>query len=393
MSFDVCWEALDASLADSIRNFLNDHFSSSALTLPEYVGDIVVNRFDFGSVPPDVSVSDMADPWVEFYLDEDLEEQDDDDDGRRDNDIENNDDDEGMMASRQNTFDNRTSTGTDNHSSIYTYSNSLHSQHSDPETRSLRDEIRARRINAKRGDLDLQLTLTLRYDGDMTLEISANMFINSPTPKFLILPVSITLKQCKMDAKVHVAFLSQLNRVFITLEPIPSSIPPPQDTQPAPLTTPVASPPPTQFPFSFQSHPSHSPHVPSAQHTAVPPLPSPHSTSTNQPAPTILKDITIESSIGAENKHVMKNVGKIEKFILEQTRKGIESMFQWPNYHVIDLVGNGKGNGDEENGIRRSGADAESLNFSLSTSSTSPPRSAFSYSYPHPPPSFQGLER
>ncbi|CAJ0640052.1 13298_t:CDS:2 [Entrophospora sp. SA101] len=50
-----------------------------------------------------------------------------------------------------------------------------------------------------------------------------------------------------------------------------------------------------------------------------------------------LKDVHIESEIGDKEKQVLKNVGKLEKFIVNQLRKLIEEDFVFPSYHSIDL--------------------------------------------------------
>ena len=51
----------------------------------------------------------------------------------------------------------------------------------------------------------------------------------------------------------------------------------------------------------------------------------------------ILPNLTFESEVGEHEKHVLKNVGKVEKFVAEVIRKGLEDELVYPNYYTIDL--------------------------------------------------------
>ncbi|EST07527.2 Mitochondrial distribution and morphology protein 12 [Kalmanozyma brasiliensis GHG001] len=53
----------------------------------------------------------------------------------------------------------------------------------------------------------------------------------------------------------------------------------------------------------------------------------------------VLPQLTFESEVGEHEKHVLKNVGKVEKFVAEVIRKGLEDELVYPNYYTIDLPG------------------------------------------------------
>ncbi|KAG0340881.1 Mitochondrial distribution and morphology protein 12 [Podila humilis] len=56
------------------------------------------------------------------------------------------------------------------------------------------------------------------------------------------------------------------------------------------------------------------------------------------PSESILSNVRIESQVGDEQKQaVLKNVGKIERFVLEQMRKFITEDFVYPSYHSVKL--------------------------------------------------------
>jgi distribution and morphology protein 12 len=44
----------------------------------------------------------------------------------------------------------------------------------------------------------------------------------------------------------------------------------------------------------------------------------------------ILKSAVVESEVGQADKHVLKNVGKVEKFVLEVARKTLENEIVFP---------------------------------------------------------------
>ncbi|PWN47500.1 hypothetical protein IE53DRAFT_390356 [Violaceomyces palustris] len=55
------------------------------------------------------------------------------------------------------------------------------------------------------------------------------------------------------------------------------------------------------------------------------------------PGTKILPSLSFESEVGQADKHALKNVGKVEKFIAECLRKGIEDELVFPNFYTIDL--------------------------------------------------------
>ena len=60
----------------------------------------------------------------------------------------------------------------------------------------------------------------------------------------------------------------------------------------------------------------------------------------NKPIPAgqrLLPSIDIESEIGQADKHVLKNVTRVERFIQDVIRKTVEEELVFPNYHTIVL--------------------------------------------------------
>ena len=51
----------------------------------------------------------------------------------------------------------------------------------------------------------------------------------------------------------------------------------------------------------------------------------------------LLPNIFIESEIGQADKHVLKNVTRVEKFIQDVIRKTVEEELVFPNFHTLVL--------------------------------------------------------
>ena len=71
MSFDINWEKLttDNQINDSIKNFLHEQFQS--LQLPSYISNLEVVDFKLGTIPPEITIRHIGDPFEEFYANPD----------------------------------------------------------------------------------------------------------------------------------------------------------------------------------------------------------------------------------------------------------------------------------------------------------------------------------
>jgi hypothetical protein len=71
MSVDVDWSKLDDSLAEKVKDFLNEQFKK--ITKPSFIGEVQVVKFDWGTEPPQIEITHITEPLDEFYAD-DLED-------------------------------------------------------------------------------------------------------------------------------------------------------------------------------------------------------------------------------------------------------------------------------------------------------------------------------
>src|SRR5436305_8978159 len=72
MSVDINWQTLTAGpdgkiLSDTIRDFIHEKFQQ--VPLPNFIQSVRVVSFDLGTVPPDIEIQDITDPYPEFYED------------------------------------------------------------------------------------------------------------------------------------------------------------------------------------------------------------------------------------------------------------------------------------------------------------------------------------
>ncbi|KAI5785942.1 hypothetical protein EDC01DRAFT_662155 [Geopyxis carbonaria] len=70
MSIDLQWEAFTAGpgsevRAERIRAFVHEKFQ--LVPFPKFIKSVQVHSFSFGTIPPDIEIKDICDPYAEFY--------------------------------------------------------------------------------------------------------------------------------------------------------------------------------------------------------------------------------------------------------------------------------------------------------------------------------------
>ena len=81
MSIDVDWSKLTSGaegleLAETVRAFIHDRFQHVAL--PRFIRSVEVHYFEFGDQPPTIELKDVCDPIPDFYEDEEDDSEEDD---------------------------------------------------------------------------------------------------------------------------------------------------------------------------------------------------------------------------------------------------------------------------------------------------------------------------
>lgn len=147
---------------------------------------------------------------------------------------------------------------------------------------------------------DLQVVARVKYSGDVQMVLTAEILLDYPMPSFVGIPLKLSITGMAFDGVAIVAYIRKRMH-FCFLDPEDA------DTLVGEHVT--------------QDETSHDP---STWNKAKKP-----------PADVgLLKEIHIESEIGRQEsgKVVLKNVGKVEKFVLEQVRRIFEEEFVFPSF-------------------------------------------------------------
>ncbi|RHZ54063.1 hypothetical protein Glove_431g28 [Diversispora epigaea] len=369
MSFDIFWEKLDNEMAKKVQDILTNHFRNSA-NKPSFIGDIVISDFHFGTLPPSIEINNITDPFPEFYLPDnsivDLDTNNNNNNNNNNNSNNNNNNNNsnnnnnngsgsgsgsgsgngngGIGLSRMNSA-NSTASGLSNsygiggiggigttstnsigfsssiiddyHNSEYLYYQQRllreQQQHHLPYNHHLLhstsppsllpslllphhhlgeniidnfdnvDSFESMMIpeeveevsSIKKHDTDAQLHISIDYKGDMRMIITTELYMNYPSMMFMSLPIRLTITGFEFSATAVIAYLKRRIN-FCFLEP-------------------------------------------------------------KNPEESLLKEVHIESEVGDKEKQVLKNIGKLERFIVDQLRKFIDEELIFPSYHSIEL--------------------------------------------------------
>lgn len=153
---------------------------------------------------------------------------------------------------------------------------------------------------------DMQVVFHVKYSGDVRLAMTADVFLDYPMPSFVGIPLKLTITGLTFDGVGILAYIKRKAHLCFLA---------PEDAEAlVGLDVDLSSP---------DEHPSE--------------VGASTVKDTASVAPRIgglIEDIKIESEMGEteSGKQVLKNVGKIEKFILEQVQRIFEDEFVYPSF-------------------------------------------------------------
>lgn len=166
-----------------------------------------------------------------------------------------------------------------------------------------------------RQDTDVQMQMRLRYHGPCEIIIHTELSLNYPAPSFLTLPIKLRVHAMDIDATAVIAYLSSKVCVCVCQHGEDGQMP----VFALPLKSPMSA-------------------MVTSPMSMVPLLMSPTTSIAQQHYPFQL-DLRIESDIGDQaSEQVLKNVGKIEKFLVEHLRRYLLEHYLFPKFHSTYLV-------------------------------------------------------
>lgn len=370
MSLDLAWDKLDGILAQKLVDLLNKQLST--VQRPSFIGPVEVIGLDFGTVCPDIEIVDMRDIYRDFLEDDGSSEgkaaneggleQDEDYEwvSRRDAGLQRTATFEnhltphrsfgippgpgGMTMSVPNLADMRPGLGIGGVHGIHSRGGSLaasmysplHTPYASawrgsfggsaapspmpsgsPERtpESLSPEQSPSRPSAEvpvppppSSHPNIQLHLRVLHHSDLRLSITTSLLINYPAPLFLSLPIKLAVTGLEFTGEVVVAYegASQKRRVHFCLL---------DDLDPYGLST-------------SRGSSNSGDDGDDAGAAASKPLPV---------GQRLFPSIFIESEIGQADKHVLRNVTRVERFIQDVIRKTVEDELVFPNFHTLVL--------------------------------------------------------
>ncbi|PGH28172.1 hypothetical protein AJ80_00062 [Polytolypa hystricis UAMH7299] len=150
---------------------------------------------------------------------------------------------------------------------------------------------------------DFQVLCRVKYAGDIKLSLTAEILLDYPMPSFVGLPLKLNITGLTFDGVAVLAYIRRrLHFCFLS----------PEDADTL---------------LGDDSGTSNDPHPRANEGSPLP-------TSPRRIHPSLLREIRVESEIGRKEngKQALKNVGKVENFVLEQVRRIFEEEFVYPSY-------------------------------------------------------------
>jgi len=159
---------------------------------------------------------------------------------------------------------------------------------------------------------DLQLHLLVSWHSDLRLTLTTSLRINYPSPLFMSLPIKLSVTGLVFTGELAVAYEGGRRVHLCVLD----------DLDPyGPSARRYAG-------SHSQGNSTPSDPEGDGDGLAAKPLPV---------GQRLLPEIFIESELGQADKHVLKNVTRVEKFIQDAIRKTVEEELVFPNFHTLVL--------------------------------------------------------
>ncbi|KAG8739611.1 Mitochondrial distribution and morphology protein 12, partial [Ceratobasidium sp. 428] len=378
MSVDLAWDQLQQSLADSLASALNRTLAST--TRPSFIGPAEVTSFEFGTNAPEIEVVDVRDIHRDFL--EDDSEHSGDEESPAYEDGQDEEEEEYEWVSRRQAAREQVSLSMPQ-TPAFMHSQSFGARdffggagvggigiHGLPralghggmalagvggvgigfsplgrsgarspfnEGHEVEEEIPMRPPSEMHEEEpgpnpapapSLQLHLHVLFHSNLRLAVKTSVLLNYPSESFLSLPVKLVVTGLVFDGEVVVAYEGPKRRVHLCIV---------DDLDPYGLASDRKNRTVVNMNTSTDSLqvPGADNHSSGASERLQPsPSPVDRSLPIGQ---RLLPSILIETEIGQADKHVLRNVSRVERFIQDVMRKTLEDELVFPNFHTIIL--------------------------------------------------------
>ncbi|KAF8621515.1 hypothetical protein AX15_007744 [Amanita polypyramis BW_CC] len=163
---------------------------------------------------------------------------------------------------------------------------------------------------------NLQLHFHVNWHSNLRITLTTSLLVNYPSPEFMSLPIKLSVSGLVFNGELAVAYEGERRRVHLCILDDMDPYGPTGDRAKR-LST-------SSTPSDIDDDGS----VPGMATGSSKPL---------RVGQRLLPSIYIESEIGQADKHVLKNVTRVERFIQDVIRKTVEEELVFPNFHTIIL--------------------------------------------------------
>jgi distribution and morphology protein 12 len=188
---------------------------------------------------------------------------------------------------------------------------------------------------------NLQMHMHVHWPSDLRITLKTSLLINYPSPSFLALPIKLSITGLVFDGEIAIAYEGARRRAHLCILDALDPYGPLGNSRRTPLARTSTS---SSLTSLSSDHPDHLNHHHGHDHNESDEdsegdehdRPAPGS----KPPPVgqrLLPTICIESEIGSADRHVLKNVGRVERFVQDVLRKTVEDELVFPNFHTIVL--------------------------------------------------------
>ncbi|VDB82869.1 unnamed protein product [Peniophora sp. CBMAI 1063] len=362
MSIDLDWHKLDSTLAESLIGMINRQLES--IPRPSFIGPVEVTSFEFGSNAPDIELVDMRSIHPDFLEADDGEDGEEAEISMREG--TGDEDDDFEWVSRKAVaraaedapvyhhlpphvrYGRGPTSATDMFSSTLALAPSRDmwngamsmpnlaarspffappehsfaatpprasqpsSMHRTPSNDSL-DSIAAPSPPEPAPETsaapNLQMHLHINWHSNLRITLTTSLLINYPSPMFMSLPIKLSVTGLDFNGELAVAYEGARRRVHLCILD-------------------------GADPYGPAARRDSGSATPEEGDSPVEEEPEARSRPVGQ---RLLPNIFIESELGQADKHVLKNVTRVERFIQDVIRKTVEEELVFPNYHTVVL--------------------------------------------------------
>lgn len=349
MSFDINWASLvsDENISSQLQSFLDQQLNN--LKLPDFIDKLTVTQFSLGTKAPDITIRHIGNPFEEFYHDAESE-----DEERRNSNIAaphmsdsessasfcGDDGDQSAIDDSRNQINVAIPSGispagsSDIIKQIHNHNmNNVGLGTAEIEPRAnlfnhaykLRSGDSSRQVETKKSENDIQFVLDVDYHGDMMIEISVSLLVNFPSQQFISLPIKLKITDLVIHSLaviayvrkcVYISFLCDLNDS--NLDYFTSSNSAGQNLDQSMGNSNLGG--------NFVDY----------------------TTASNRERIDVIKSVKIDTEIGEVESNVLRNVGKVEKFLVEQLRSILRDEVSWPSWICLDLESTDSDSNEED---------------------------------------------